>query len=170
MRKRSPVIAFILTWLTFVYFFLWMSFIMIDINNIYKEKIFDIKKKLIFLIVNSILYFGMLIKYPIDRFTEFKLYEITIILIVFLLAILWIITIIRYLRQISFYINQIEVKNNIEKPISKGITTVLSFISLTVIIYIQIHMNKVIDTINRNENISDKSKLNLHNRPLHGRF
>jgi hypothetical protein len=153
MKKRSVASVYLLTWITSaIYFFFWMFNIMRNLNVIMGNKVFDLKKKLV-----SIL--GILVPYTIifcvlfinvkENNTIHPIFMIAF-LTNFFLAILWFVLIVINLRQISESIAIVETNNRLEKPITKGKTTLFFFLYFIAIPYIQYHMNRIIDVYNQN--------------------
>lgn len=152
MKKRLVTSVYLLTWLTLaIYFFFWMFYIMRDLNVILDKKVFDLKKKLISLLsifIPYIIIFSIILINVKNNTTLHPIFMIAF-LITFFLAIIWIVNIIGNLRQISESIATVETDNRLEKPITKGKTTLFFFLYFIAIPYIQYHMNRIIDIYNQ---------------------
>jgi hypothetical protein len=127
-----------------------------DLNVMLNKKVFNLKKQMIgllcvFVPYTIIGYYGLL-KSISDKSTNSPKFT-TMFFINFCLAIIWFVVIIRNLRQISGSIAMIEMDNKLEKPITKGKTTLFFFLYFTAIPYIQYHMNKIVDIYNQNKSI-----------------
>lgn len=162
MTKKSPIAAYFLTLISGgIYFFFWMFNLMKEINTQVNEKIFDTKEKAIkllsVLIANLVLF--IIMGYAATAQIDIII-SITFAL-EFILILAWFILIIKYIRQLSDQILQIEIAQGNINPISKNTATFLFFIYLTAIPYIQSHMNKIVES-NFNTNIQFKnSKLKI---------
>ncbi|MDQ2088232.1 hypothetical protein RBH29_17550, partial [Herbivorax sp. ANBcel31] len=151
LKKRKPVIVYLLTLITMsLYFFFWMFQLMSELNTLSRKRVFNIKRKVI--VIFSILIPYILIFILLGNPAVIKtLYFFILFLLGFALVILWLIIIIRNLIQISNQISIIEADNSIENRISKDKTILLFFLYFTVIFYIQSHMNTIIDCSLNNE-------------------
>jgi hypothetical protein len=155
VKKRSVVTVYLLTFLTGIYFFFWMYYIMRDLNVISGKTVFDMKKKLTSLL-SVFIPFIIIFCIPLIGGGENPTFEqyiriAVLFIIVFLLAIHWLRIIISILWQVSERIATIETDNRLEKPITKGKTIFLLFLYLTAIPYIQYHMNRIVDIYNQNK-------------------
>lgn len=161
MKIRNPVIVYILSVITgFIYFYFWMTFIMKEINTLLGEKVFAIKSKAIIIFVLFIantLFSGFLFNNNpyapnlLSMFIDIRLLMfIEIVVTVFYLLIIY-----TYLRQMAGYIAELEAEFDLDKPISKRKTFILSWLGMFSVIYIQIHMNRVIgiqkENVKRNQ-------------------
>lgn len=143
MKKKSPILVYLLTWITFgVYFFYWIFSMMRDLNSLSDQVKFEVKKNVIMIIT-------ILVPYLIIFFVMPYLYKSPFFLLLwffeFALAILWFILTVRNLVRICNAIAFLEDELKIEKKITGGLTILLFFLWFTGTPYIQIHMNKVID-------------------------
>lgn len=152
MKKRLLVSVYLLTWFTSAFYFLfWIFYIMRDLNVILGNIVFDLKKKLMSFSSIIIPYTTIFcfLSINIENNTINQSIIMIAFLINFILAILWFVVIVRTLRQVSTCIAKVEIDNRLDKPITKGKTTLFFFLYFMAIPYIQYHMNKIIDVYNQ---------------------
>lgn len=149
MNRKSPALVYVFTLLTVgVYFFIWLFSNMHELNNCFKERRFNIGKRVAIV-------FGVIIPYFINYYYIFNLAINTRnnglvglgFIIGFALTIIWFIVLIKNIRDLSKAILEIEKDKSIEKQISVEKATIFFFLYFTAIPYIQIHINKISSSI-----------------------
>lgn len=154
MKKRSVALTYIFMWLSVgIYFFVWMFNTMNGINHYKKEKIFNIKKRLgLFILTLTALmavyspYFLSVLNIMFNQ-DRSRIAFLLMMMIGLILTVIWFIIIAKNLWDLASAIKEIELEMNVEKPIDNLLATALFFVYFTGIIYIQKHVNLVVDKI-----------------------
>ncbi|WP_105618323.1 hypothetical protein [Vallitalea okinawensis] len=156
MKKRSVALSYIFIWLSIgIYIFIWMFSTMKGINHYRKEKIFNIKRRvgLLILILTALMavyspYFLSALDLMFNQ-DRSGIAFLLMMMIGLILSVIWFIIIAKNLWDIASAIREIELEMNVEKPIDNLLATALFFVYFTAIIYIQKHVNLVVDKIEK---------------------